>query len=300
MKAENYLQSIDQKLTMSTAEKNHHVPAERLAESLSSILKGFLDGVSDAEKVRQSDLQRAEPFKGSPAYASEEASANETYSGTVSSLATASKKAVKSAIAGLRERYESGELHTVPPEIMQQLQLFSLLKRPSASQYQHYQRIFQKYPQVQEVLVDKYDYDKTSDPSYVPKFGDGATFEPYRPLSDADVQQKLDSLLKSSFGLIDGVAEGDSAIENPIAENVKAAKDPAEAIRATCSWELPETEEFLGTVDRNFAPGESEKTPEDEVVEKYEADRAYEAEVEAGKADPADLEKAVDYYTVGK
>ena len=299
MKTENYLRDIDERLTAATEQKAH-VSSAKLAEGLSEVLKGFLDGVEGAEKVRQADLQRAAVYKGSPAYEQSKASADEVYSGTVSSLATASKKAVKSAIAGLRERYESGELHTVPPEIMQQLQLFSLLKRPSASQYQHYQRIFQKYPQVQEVLVDKYDYDKTSDPSYVPKFGDGATFEPYRPLSDADVQQKLDSLLKSSFGLIDGVAEGDSAIENPIAENVKAAKDPAEAIRATCSWELPATEEFLGTVDRNFAPGESETSPEDKAIEEYAADKTYEAEVKAGQVSPAAQQKAVDFYTVGK
>lgn len=300
MKTKDYLRSIDEKVTRATAEKNHHVPAAKLAESLSSILKGFLDGVSDAEKARQSDLQRAKPYEGSPAFTQSKASADEVYSGTVSSLATASKKAVKSTIAALRERYESGELHTIPEPVMQQLHIFNMLKRPTASQYAHYQRIFQKYPQAQEILVNKYDFDKDGDPSYIPKFGDGVSFEPYKPLSDADVQARLDSLLRSSYSLIDYVTKSDGTTENPIAENVKNAKDPVEVISATCSWETPETQEFLGTVDRNFAPGESEKTPEDEVVEKYEADRAYEAEVEAGKADPADLEKALDYYTVGK
>ncbi len=295
--SERYLKSIDEKVTRATAEKNHHVPAERLAESLSSILKGFLESVSDAQKIRQNDLKRIAQFEGSRAYASEEKSANEVYGRSVEGLATASKAAVKSAVRALRERYESGELSAIPPEVMQQLQLFNMLKHPSASQYQHYQRIFQKYPQVQEVLVDKYDFDKDSDPSYVPKFGDGATFEPYKPLSDADVQARLDSLLRSSYSLIDGVAEGDSAIENSIAKNVAKAESPTEAIRATCSWELPETEEFLGTVDRNFAPGESETSPEDKAIAQYESDKMYTASVEAGKADPAIQQKALDYYT---
>ena len=245
MKTENYLRDIDQKLTRATAEKDHHVPAERLAEGLSEVLKSFLDGVEGAEAVRQNDLKRIAQFKGSPAYASEEKSANETYSGTVSSLAEASKAAIKSAVRALRERYESGELQEIPEPVMQQLQLFNMLKHPAASQYQHFERIFRKYPQVQEVLVNKYNFDKDSDPSYVPKYGSGATFEPYRPLSDASVQQKLSALLKSSFGLIDGVAEGGSAIETQIAENVKNAKDPVEVISAVNSWETPETQEFL-------------------------------------------------------
>ena len=297
MKAENYLQSIDQKLTRATAEKDHHVPAERLAEGLSEVLKGFLDGVEGAEKVRQADLQRAEPFKGSPAYEQSKASADEVYSGTVYSLAEASKKAVKSAVRALRERYESGALSTIPEPVMQQLQLFNMLKHPAASQYAHYQRIFSKYPQVQEVLVNKYNFDQNSDPSYVPKFESGAVFEPYTPLSDASVQQKLDSLLRSSYSLVDATVEGNSAIESQIAKNVKNAKDPVETIRATCSWGTPETQEFLGTVDRNFAPGESETSPEDAAVEAYENDRAYTAEVKAGQADPAIQQKALDYYT---
>ncbi len=297
MKAENYLQSIDQKLTRATAEKDHHIPAERLAESLAGVLKSFLAGVEGAEAVRQNDLKRIAQFKGSPAYASEEASANETYSGTVYSLASASKKAVKDAVRALRERYESGELREIPEPVMQQLQLFNMLKHPAASQYAHYQRIFSKYPQAQEVLVNKYDFDKASDPSYVPKYGSGATFEPYRPLSDASVQQKLDSLLRSSYSLVDATVEGNSAIESQIAKNVKNAKDPVETIRATCSWGTPETQEFLGTVDRNFAPGESETSPEDAAVEAYENDRAYTAEVKAGQADPAIQQKALDYYT---
>jgi hypothetical protein len=297
MKAENYLQSIDQKLTRATAEKDHHVPAERLAEGLSEVLKGFLDGVEGAEKVRQADLQRAEPFKGSPAYEQSKASADEVYSGTVYSLAEASKKAVKSAVRALRERYESGALSTIPEPVMQQLQLFNMLKHPAASQYQHFERIFRKYPQVQEVLVNKYNFDQNSDPSYVPKFESGAVFEPYTPLSDASVQQKLDSLLRSSYSLVDATVEGNSAIESQIAKNVKNAKDPVETIRATCSWGTPETQEFLGTVDRNFAPGESETSPEDAAVEAYENDRAYTAEVKAGQADPAIQQKALDYYT---
>ena len=297
MKAENYLQSIDQKLTRATAEKDHHVPAERLAEGLSEVLKGFLDGVEGAEKVRQADLQRAEPFKGSPAYEQSKASADEVYSGTVYSLAEASKKAVKSAVRALRERYQSGELQEIPEPVMQQLQLFNMLKHPAASQYQHFERIFRKYPQVQEVLVNKYNFDQNSDPSYVPKFESGAVFTPYQPLSDADVQQKLDSLLRSSYSLVDATVEGNSAIESQIAKNVKNAKDPVETIRATCSWGTPETQEFLGTVDRNFAPGESETSPEDAAVEAYENDRAYTAEVKAGQADPAIQQKALDYYT---
>ena len=297
--SEQYLKHIDERLTAATEQKIH-ASSERLAESLADVLKNFLGGVSDAEKVRQADLQRAAVYKGSPAYEQSKASADEVYSGTVSSLATASKKAVKSAIAALRESYESGELSTIPEPVMQQLQLFTLLKHPSASQYQHYQRIFQKYPQAQEVLVDKFNYDKDGDPSYVPKYASGATFEPYTPLSDASIQQKLDSLLKSSFALIDGVAEGGSAIESQVAQNVAKAESPTEAIRATCSWEPAETQEFLGTIDRNFAPGESETSPEDEVVEKYEADRAYEAEVKAGQVSPAAQKAAVDYYTVGK
>ena len=297
MKAENYLQSIDQKLTRATAEKDHHVPAERLAESLAGVLKSFLAGVEGAEAVRQNDLKRIAQFKGSPAYASEEKSANETYSGTVYSLAEASKKAVKSAVRALRERYESGELQEIPEPVMQQLQLFNMLKHPAASQYQHFERIFRKYPQVQEVLVNKYNFDKDSDPSYVPKFESGAVFEPYTPLSDASVQQKLSALLKSSFGLIDGVAEGGSAIETQIAENVKNAKDPVEVISAVNSWETPETQEFLGTVDRNFAPGESETSPEDKAIEEYAADKTYEAEVKAGQVSPAAQQKALDYYT---
>ena len=297
MKAENYLQSIDQKLTRATAEKDHHIPAERLAESLAGVLKSFLAGVEGAEAVRQNDLKRIAQFKGSPAYASEEKSANETYSGTVYSLAEASKAAIKSAVRALRERYESGELQEIPEPVMQQLQLFNMLKHPSGSQYAHYQRIFSKYPQAQEVLVNKYDFDKASDPSYVPKYGSGATFEPYTPLSDASVQQKLSALLKSSFGLIDGVAEGGSAIETQIAENVKNAKDPVEVISAVNSWETPETQEFLGTVDRNFAPGESETSPEDKAIEEYAADKTYEAEVKAGQVSPAAQQKALDYYT---
>ena len=297
MKTENYLRDIDQKLTRATAEKDHHVPAERLAESLSSILKGFLEGAEGAEKVRQNDLKRAEPYKGSPAYTQTEKSANEVYGRSVAGLASASKAAVKSAVRALRERFESGALQTIPPEVMQQLQLFNMLKHPTASQYEHYQRIFQKYPEAQEVLVNKYDFDKASDPSYVPKYGSGATFEPYRPLSDASVQQKLSALLKSSFGLIDGVAEGGSAIETQIAENVKNAKDPVEVISAVNSWETPETQEFLGTVDRNFAPGESETSPEDAAIEEYAADMEYAATVKAGQADPAIQQKALDYYT---
>ena len=297
MKTENYLRDIDQKLTRATAEKDHHIPAERLAESLAGVLKSFLAGVEGAEAVRQNDLKRIAQFKGSPAYASEEKSANETYSGTVYSLAEASKAAIKSAVRALRERYESGELQEIPEPVMQQLQLFNMLKHPSGSQYAHYQRIFSKYPQAQEVLVNKYDFDKASDPSYVPKYGSGAVFEPYRPLSDASVQQKLDSLLRSSYSLVDATVEGNSAIESQIAKNVKNAKDPVETIRATCSWGTPETQEFLGTVDRNFAPGESETSPEDAAVEAYENDRAYTAEVKAGQADPAIQQKALDYYT---
>ena len=297
MKTENYLRDIDQKLTRATVEKDHHIPAERLAESLAGVLKSFLAGVEGAEAVRQNDLKRIAQFKGSPAYASEEASANETYSGTVYSLASASKKAVKDAVRALRERYESGELREIPEPVMQQLQLFNMLKHPAASQYQHFERIFRKYPQVQEVLVNKYNFDKDSDPSYVPKYGSGAVFEPYRPLSDASVQQKLDSLLRSSYSLVDATVEGNSAIESQIAKNVKNAKDPVETIRATCSWGTPETQEFLGTVDRNFAPGESETSPEDAAVEAYENDRAYTAEVKAGQADPAIQQKALDYYT---
>ena len=297
MKTENYLRDIDQKLTRATAEKDHHVPAERLAEGISEVLKGFLDGVEGAEKVRQNDLKRIAQFKGSPAYASEEASANEVYSRSVAGLASASKKAVKDAVRALRERYQSGELQEIPEPVMQQLQLFNMLKHPAASQYQHFERIFRKYPQVQEVLVNKYNFDKDSDPSYVPKFESGAVFEPYTPLSDASVQQKLDSLLRSSYSLVDATVEGNSAIESQIAKNVKNAKDPVETIRATCSWGTPETQEFLGTVDRNFAPGESETSPEDAAVEAYENDRAYTAEVKAGQADPAIQQKALDYYT---
>ena len=296
MKTENYLRDIDQKLTRATAEKGHHVPAERLAESLSSILKGFLEGVEGAEAVRQNDLKRIAQFKGSPAYASEEASANETYGGTVCHLASASKAAVKSAVRALRERYESGELREIPEPVMQQLQLFNMLKHPTASQYEHYQRIFQKYPQAQEVLVNKFDFDKDGDPSYVPKYGSGAVFEPYRPLSDASVQQKLSALLKSSFGLIDGVAEGGNAVEAQIAENVKNAKDPVEVISAVNSWGTPKTQEFLKTVDHT-APTESETSPEDKAIEEYAADKTYEAEVKAGQVSPAAQQKALDYYT---
>ena len=297
MKTENYLRDIDQKLTRATVEKGHHVPAERLAEGISEVLKGFLDGVEGAEKVRQADLQRAAVYKGSPAYEQSKASADEVYSRSVEGLAEASKAAVKSAVRALRERYQSGELSTIPEPVMQQLQIFNMLKHPTASQYARYQRIFSKYPQAQEVLVNKYDFDKASDPSYVPKYGSGATFEPYRPLSDASVQQKLSALLKSSFGLIDGVAEGGSAIETQIAENVKNAKDPVEVISAVNSWETPETQEFLGTVDRNFAPGESETSPEDAAIEEYAADMEYAATVKAGQADPAIQQKALDYYT---
>ena len=294
--SERYLKSIDEKVTRATAEKDHHVPAERLAESLAGVLKSFLAGVEGAEAVRQNDLKRIAQFKGSPAYASEEASANETYSGTVYSLASASKKAVKDAVRALRERYESGELREIPEPVMQQLQLFNMLKHPAASQYAHYQRIFSKYPQAQEVLVNKYDFDKASDPSYVPKYGSGAVFEPYRPLSDAVVQSKLDALLKSSFGLVDSVAESDGTVENPVAKNVKAAKDPVETIRATCSWGTPETQEFLKTVDHT-APTESETSPEDKAIEEYAADKTYEAEVKAGQVSPAAQQKALDYYT---
>ena len=294
--SEQYLKHIDERLTAATEQKIH-ASSERLAESLAGILKSFLDGVEGAEAVRQNDLKRIAQCKGSPAYASEEASANETYSGTVCHLASASKAAVKSAVRALRERFESGALQTIPPEVMQQLQLFNMLKHPTASQYEHYQRIFQKYPQVQEVLVNKYNFDQNSDPSYVPKFESGAVFEPYTPLSDASVQQKLDSLLRSSYSLVDATVEGNSAIESQIAKNVKNAKDPVETIRATCSWGTPETQEFLGTVDRNFAPGESETSPEDKAILQYEADKTYEAEVKAGQVSPAAQQKALDYYT---
>ena len=299
MKTENYLRDIDQKLTRATAEKDHHVPAERLAESLSSILKGFLEGAEGAEKVRQNDLKRAEPYKGSPAYASEEKSANEVYSGTVSSLAEASKAAVKDAVRALRERYEGGALHTIPEPVMQQLQLFNMLKHPTASQYEHYQRIFQKYPEAQEVLVNRYDFDKTAD-RYVPKYGSGAVFTPFRPLTDVGVEAKLDSLLKNAYSLIDGVSEGGNAVEAQIAQNVAKAESPTEAIRATCSWEPAETQEFLGTIDRNFAPGESETSPEDKAISQYESDKAYAEATKAGQANPAIQQKALDYYTVGK
>ena len=296
MKTENYLRDIDERLTAATEQKAH-VSSAKLAEGLSEVLKGFLEGVSGAKSVRQADLQRAEPFKGSPAYEQSKASANEVYGRSIASLAEASKAAIKSAVRALRERYESGELHTIPEPVMQQLQLFNMLKHPTASQYEHYQRIFQKYPQVQEILVNRYNFDKDSDPSYVPKYGSGAVFEPYRPLSDAVVQSKLDALLKSSFALIDSVSEGDGTTENPIAENVAKAESPAEAIRATCSWEPAEVKQFLGTIDRNFAPGESETGPEDKAISQYEADKTYEAEVKAGQADPAIQQKALDYYT---
>ena len=296
MKTENYLRDIDQKLTRATAEKDHHIPAERLAESLAGVLKSFLAGVEGAEAVRQNDLKRIAQFEGSPAFASEELSADEVRNRSVEGLAEASKAAIKSAVRALRERYESGELHTIPEPVMQQLQLFNMLKHPTASQYEHYQRIFQKYPQVQEILVNRYNFDKDSDPSYVPKYGSGAVFEPYKPLSDAAIQTKLDALLKSSFALIDSVSEGDGTVENPIAENVAKAESPAEAIRATCSWELPETEQFLKTVDHT-APTESEESPEDKAIAAYENDKMYTATVKAGQADPAIQQKALDYYT---
>ena len=51
--SERYLKSIDEKVTRATAEKDHHVPAERLAESLSSILKP----VSDDRRINSSVIR---------------------------------------------------------------------------------------------------------------------------------------------------------------------------------------------------------------------------------------------------
>jgi hypothetical protein len=295
----NALESIDKRLD------EHFKPAKQptppqCAREFADVVKGFLSGARDAQAIRQDALKKAEPYEGSQAYSGIVADANSKYADNVSGLADSAKAAVKSAIALFREQYEKNTMRPVPDDVLKEVQMFSMLAHPSASQYQRYERVFRDFPQAQEILVSKYDADMepTDDgkKGYVPKYGSGAIFAPYRPMSDVEVQSALDTLQKNAYSLIDGV-DTDNIMANAQRAAVERAVTPAETLAGLNIDYTEKVERLLSAVDWTYRPSTKEENPENSTEEEYNRDKSYHDMIDKATVHQPDSQKVLNYYT---
>lgn len=293
------LEDIDKKLDEHFKPVPPSTPPQ-CARMFSDALKGFLEAVRSAKDVRQHAIEQAEPYKGSQAYSGIVADADSKYADDVSSLQKQAKAAVKAAIALFRDQYTKNTMRPVPDDVLKEVQMFSMLIHPSASQYQRYERVFRDFPQAQEILVSKYDADMepTGDgkKGYVPKFENGITFTPYRPMSDAEIQDSLDRLQKNAYHLIDNV-DSDSIMANAQRTAVEKAVTPAETLAGVNVDYTEKAERLLSAIDWTYRPSTKEENPEDAAEEKYNRDKSYHDMLDEAAAHQPDPQKVLDYYT---
>ena len=298
------LESIDKRLESAFEPKE--IPAlPQCVRAYADIMRHFLDAVDNVQDRRDADIRREEPYRGSAGYDAEVADIQSRCNEKIDGLKENAKQGIKAVCAVMRDTYEQGISQAVPDDVLRSVQLFSALQHPSADQYSRFQRIFQDFPAAQEVLVNKYDADaaKTADgkPGYIPKYGgpDGAVaFSPERPMSDSEVQAKLNGLQRAAYALIDR-AGGDNAVMNVVADHVLNAADPVEAIRATVSCGRADADRFVRAIDFSYRPSVQAEAPEDTTAKQYEWDKELDEQTQAAQQNPADAAKALDYYKVG-
>lgn len=293
------LEGIDKKLD------EHFNPAPpstppQCARMFSDTLREFLEGVRSANEIRQHVVKAAEPFKGSTGYDRLIEDADDKYHADVSGLQEDTKAAVKAAISLFRDLYEKNTMRSVPSDVMQQLQVFSMLVHPSADQYAKYQKIFQDYPSAMEVLCSKYDADMepTSDgkPGYAPKNG-VLPFAPNRGMSDAEVSAALDMLLRNAYSMIDGACSDNPGLVTAAQiRKAEQATNPVQMISAVNVDYDAKTERLLSAVDFEYRPSTKEESPEDVAEEEYRRDKAHRDMVEEAAARQPDPQKALEYY----
>lgn len=267
------LESIDKRLEDALNPAPSSAPPQ-CARMFSDTLKEFLEAVRSAKDIRQHAVKAAEPFKGSTGYDSLIEDANDKYNADVSNLREHTKGAVKAAIALFRDLYEKNTQRAIPSSVMQQLSIFSMLAHPSAAEYERYQRVFRDYPTAQEVLLSKYDADmeQTGDgkPGYVPKFGSGVAFTPYRPKDANAVQNSLDMLLNNAYGLIDGACiDHPGVVAAAQVRKAEQATNPVQMISAVNVDDDSNSEQLLSVIDYEYRPSTKEKSPEDTAAAQY-------------------------------
>lgn len=297
---EKYLKSIDKRLSEHFAPAKEDDPPE-CAKAFYDVMRKFLDGETAAEDMRDRSLSEAKIFEGSSGYQGLVDSANAKFQNDVAGLQQAAKAALKTSMELFRESRERTSAKPLPDDIMQQVQLFSLLQHPTASQYKKYEKIFEDYPPAMEILTSKYEFDKNSDPSYVPKDG-AAVYAPTEQMDDSAVQEELQTLYQNAMHIIDGTSEESPSI--PVSSAIEAskrAKDPVEMLAAVDLQDAGFVKKLLRACDHSYRPSTEQENPENEMEAKYEHSSYVERmqnEAEASGQKAAEAARA--QYGIGK
>jgi hypothetical protein len=310
--------------------KPNPVPLPKAAENYGNAIRLYFDRPNLAYSEYSLELEKLEQFKGSQYYESAEQSARAKYTASAESAKQDAVRLIGEAVEQMRQNYVALTQKSIPADIMQQMQVFSMLKHPTAEQYERYQEAFKGYPSAQEVLINKYDEEAKPvteigkneyglkaevvlSKGYTPKYGGGVLFCPERPLTYGVVDSLLNRLVKNAENSFATNLPGELAereflrqgqyVNSAIVRGTMKAETPEEIMSSVSLSDDGEILGFLQQTDKYYRPSTKLYKKADEIPKQDVTGSAAESigKQFAQKREEEHIrrERAIDYYVVG-
>jgi hypothetical protein len=304
------------------------VPLPKATENYGNAIRLYFDKLNVAYSKYSMKLDSIEQYKGSPYYESAEQSAKAEYEASAESAKRDTIGLIGESIEQLRQNYVALTQKSIPADVMQQMQVFNMLKHPTADQYERYQEAFRGYPSAMEVLCNKYDEEAKPakemgkdeygfnaevlvSKGYVPRYKTSTPFCPTRPLTYGDVNALLGRLSKNAENIFATNLPGELAATEfskrggyanaAVVRGVMKAKTPEDIMSAVALANDGEISDFLHQVDTNYKPSTKLYTQPEEIPSIDTSNPAAES-ISARFAkqrteQETQRQKTIDYYT---